>query len=529
MAQSEAIAACPISIVAVLGAVAAALFSIVKGKKSGALIGLGIGVLGTVAVQLLQPGEWARALPLLLVLPATALLAPRLYSVMPEALDRLASKGTITAVIFALISLFSVVQVTRLSTYIADPEDGWFVLNREDFWANHRCIGAYLYAADMNRQGVENIYDNNLYSAWNEEAETVSEVPGMADLAPDPYLYPPQFLILPRLALSLTSDVAVIQQVYLALQITLFAVVGLGLAAWIGGSSGAMALGLLPLAMASTPGLHSFSYGQFHLATILLAVGGMLALAKSRYALGGAMLGFAVVAKLFPAILLIVLAFQKKWTEFTWTLGAIVVYTAIAFLVVGQQAFKMFTSDLLPRLSDGSAAAFDIPFPEFVEVIVAGNSSYGGILRKLDILGLVEISTATAVTAGKFIGLTVLIIAVYLFLKKAVSSEDRVIGWLSLIGLGSIAGTVAWTDYVPIASLVLACFLGIRFAKTPVLKGLLGLTWVTGFLVLGAEPLGTWQPWRVLIGLSLLTALVMSTTFITALCQSGAASDEAST
>jgi len=72
------------------------------------------------------------------------------------------------------------------------------------------------YAADLNRQGVANVYDARFYPGLNPEAENLATV---AHLPPDdPYQYPPQFLLLPRLALLLSNDSLMIRTVWFGIQ-----------------------------------------------------------------------------------------------------------------------------------------------------------------------------------------------------------------------------------------------------------------------------------------------------------------------
>lgn len=83
-------------------------------------------------------------------------------------------------------------------------------------WAEHACTTAYVYAADLNQQGEPNVYAAEHYPGLNPAAEVH---PTPANLVPeDPYVYPPQFLMLPRMAIAMSRDYRVIRAVWYSVQ-----------------------------------------------------------------------------------------------------------------------------------------------------------------------------------------------------------------------------------------------------------------------------------------------------------------------
>lgn len=247
--------------------------------------------------------------------------------------------------------------MARLASYMANTEDGFFLTSRNT-GALHECIGAYIYAAEMSMPGVENIYDSDHYIHWVPGAETDSRIEKIT--LPDPYLYPPQFLLIPRAAIALTHDIDVMRLMWLAIQVTLVLGTGLALAFWIGGRAGVLAGVLFPLVLISIPSMRALHFGQFHLVAIALSLGGMLAFEKDRRVLGAGMLGFAIVTKMFPALLPVGLAVQRRWAAVAYTVGAAVVISGLAYVVIGPQPFVMFMTDMLPRLADGSATRYEV-------------------------------------------------------------------------------------------------------------------------------------------------------------------------
>jgi hypothetical protein len=90
------------------------------------------------------------------------------------------------------------------------------------------------------------------------------------------------------------------------------------------------------------------------------------------------------VAKIFPGILFVHLAAQKKWREVIWTAVFAFVLILSAFLIIGPHPFKMFIEYELPRLSSGEA--FSRPFSKLFAV--ARNMAPFGIPLKLGGLGM---------------------------------------------------------------------------------------------------------------------------------------------
>jgi hypothetical protein len=194
-------------------------------------------------------------------------------------------------------------------------------------------VTAYVYAADLNRQGVGNIYDPSHYPGSDPEAVTRQTVDGLSP--GDPYQYPPQFLILPRLALTVTNSFDIIRIVWFVTQVIAFVLLAVWLALSVGGGRGKTAIWLIPVALVSYQFFVNFQYGQFHLFSIMLGIAGILLFEKKRCALGGFALAFAILSKIAPGIILIWFAAQGKWKEIGWTVLAGCAYTVFALLLIG--------------------------------------------------------------------------------------------------------------------------------------------------------------------------------------------------
>jgi hypothetical protein len=364
---------------------------------------------------------------------------------------------------------------------------------------------AYVYAADLNRQGVDNVYDRELYPGLNPNAEVHTTI---ANLNPeDPYQYPPQFLLLPRLAIALTNDFDLIKIFWLLLQALFFGFISLSVARFIGGDIGFVAAMLVPILWISFPVLSNLQYGQFHMMSIMLAVAAMMWFAEEKYFLGGASLAFAMLSKVAPAILLVYLIARRRWREVAWTLGYCAAFTLLAVAVIGTKPFTAFVEYQLPSLQSGVAFSFAEVWPDFRDLIIAGNQSPFGMIYKLGALGVPGMIAGVANAAHLAYSAIVFVMA--LIVARVDGNRYRyLLIWLALLNLAALVSKGAWGDYIPIGTLWLMTFMVRELASSPRKRLLMGICWVFMFLSLGVIPMpGLGNP-SVYISLALVGMLI---------------------
>ncbi|MDH4034674.1 MAG: DUF2029 domain-containing protein, partial [candidate division Zixibacteria bacterium] len=351
-------------------------------------------------------------LPLLavpLVCPVGVLLSNMIARRLPVWMDGSLHRFPVRTMLLVVLALLMVVQTARLSSWVSDPSQDWWISTKNPLFAQHMCMVAYIYAADLNRQGVDNVYDQSYYPGLNPDADIRTTI---NNLHPeDPYQYPPQFLVLPRLAIALTNDFDLIKTFWLALQALFFGFIAWTVARFIGGQVGLMAALLIPLLWISFPVLANLQYGQFHLMSVFLAVAGMMWFARRRYFLGGASLAFAMLSKAAPGILLIYLLAKRRWKEAGWTLGFCVAFSLLALMVVGTEPFVAFFTYQIPAIQNGSAFAFAEIWPEFRDLLIAGNQSPFAFVFKLGVLGLPGMSISLANTVHLVYTVLVFVVA----------------------------------------------------------------------------------------------------------------------
>lgn len=326
-------------------------------------------------------------LPLLLLVGVLlSTLASRIEHALPQSVDGAWRRSRGKTVAWTLLALIMVLQISRLSVFMADREHTWgSTFPPVDFAVTHMCMASYVHAADLTRQNDPNIYDPKHYPNFKlTEAEDIeTSVAGLQSYLDDSFHYPPPFLLLPRLWLGLSNDYLNIRSVWFAIQFLAFVAFAVLLARWVGGSTGAWALWLLPLLLASMPMMFNFQFGQAHLFTVWTAVAAMLAFEVKRPVLGGALLAGGIAAKIFPLVLVLYLLLHKRWREVAWSAAFTVVFTLLTLAVTGVTPFVEFVSYLLPRLVSGEAFSF---VTDALPIVT--NLSIPGSVWKLDFLGI---------------------------------------------------------------------------------------------------------------------------------------------
>ena len=512
--EVQALNALSLTVAAIIVGSIGCMASFHRSVASATVIGGLAGAAAMVVLAATGLAHWSGGLSLLLVGMASGAIARWAASHLPSGLEEAAHENRRFTIVWLLLALLAVLQVGRLATFATAPDFDWFLLTRDPYFARHMCLPAYIYGAELNERGDPNIYATEHYLALNPDAAPETRFDMLAE---DPFQYPPPFLLLPRLATWLSGDFQAIYAVWLTIQITAFLAVAVALARWVGGRAGSLAALSLPLFLLAVPTLSNLQYGQFHLMAILLTVAAMLAFDSGRNALGGGLLGFAILSKIFPGIFLVWLAMQRRWAPVAWTVAACAVVAVGSLPVVGIAPFETFVTYQLPRLGDGSAFAFASVYPEFEGFLIAINQSYLGIVQKLGVLGLPGMTPELASTAGRLFGLFVLVVAVVAARRTPTSRADRAAAWLSLAGLASLTSAGAWGDYIGLPALWLLTFMGARMLSSRTLTWTLGLLWFFLFFIPGSMPIGSWFPLRFMVSLSLIGALALHAFYLVVL------------
>jgi hypothetical protein len=250
-------------------------------------------------------------------------------------------------VLFCVVGLLAVARTAGLAVFMADtarPEQSvvWF----DPFYIGHSCFSAYYQAAVLTRQDVPNVYDPVHYEGRLDAFKL------------DEFLYPPPFLLLTRGMLAVSENFTRLRAAWFVFEGALTLAGFLVLAKWIGSREGRIAALLVPALWLATPTLLTLQTGNFQVAAFALAILGMVAFERGRRATGGALLGFAIAAKIFPGILVLYLLVRRQWKAVAWTAAFGALWSAAALLVLGKAPFVAFLTFGLPRIDSGEATAW---------------------------------------------------------------------------------------------------------------------------------------------------------------------------
>jgi Glycosyltransferase family 87 len=406
---------------------------------------------------------------------------------LPPSLRGARRRRPLRAALWGLCALIALAQLARLSAFMGDPARRWGSAVPTPQAAGHQCLAAYVHAADLQRRGEPNLYDARFYPAFAWKPGEPSK-PGfdspVANLGPwieDPYEYPPPFLLLPRAALAASGDFLTIRAAWFLLQALGLALAAALFAAWIGGREGLLAGLLIAPLLASIPTLMNLQFGQFHAATFALAVGGLWAFEARRPILGGGLLSAAIVAKLFPGVLLVYLVAQRRYREVAWTCAFAAAWILLGLVVLGPAPYAAFVSYQLPRIASGEAFSF---FRREL-MFISRNASIYGLVIKLDALGLPGMTTRVA-SAASWVYTAVLALLAWRAGRRAEERPRRAQTWIALLLLASLRSPLTPSFYAVAPGLWLITHLAgeVRGRRSRV--ALLALAWV---LLIGGPPL----------------------------------------
>lgn len=257
--------------------------------------------------------------------------------------DVLRTKPLVVKVLWSVAVLAVVAVLARLAQFMIDPNQSQSSLSPDDdFLLQHTHLSGYISGALVAEHDPDNLYNRHRYDS----AEADDVLPSVLPQERDVYLYPPPFLLLPRVLLLFSGEFHALRSLWYALYVAVVLLAMLAIARWIGGRQGAILAACTPVVWASLPTLATLQLGNIHVLILYVGgVGAMVLFAKGKHALGGAALAFAIVAKVSPAILLVYLLAQRKWKPLGWTAGFGAIYAVATYAVFGWGPWKQFLSN----------------------------------------------------------------------------------------------------------------------------------------------------------------------------------------
>lgn len=401
-------------------------------------LGLAVAALATLAASLGIAG----AVALSCVALAAAFLSERVFPALPASLDGLARRHKVLTALYTAMALFSLTSVARTSVFMGDPTQvDRQAIPGEKFLETHSCLTAYVQADTLSRAGVDNLYDPKWWHG-------AGGLPPLPPGAPSPYrpfvldyyAYPPPFLLAMAPLAPLSGDFPAQRALWFGINGLLLAA-GLWIVArFIDGPNAHRVLLLAPIFFASLPVLATLQVGNFQIAVVILAVLSMVAFHRRRDAAGGALLAFAILSKISPGVLGVVLLAQRRWRSAASAAAFGLAFFALSAALLGVGPIASFLTFTLPRLGSGEVFAFldDEPFS------ILTNMSLFGLPFKLQLLGL-DVGDPWALGRALIRVYTVLltVLAVIVALRDAGDRRNQAVTWMSLLVLAALQSPFA--------------------------------------------------------------------------------------
>lgn len=422
-----------------VAAVVVLLQLVLPRRKLALSLALGslVAVAARVAGSLGLPG----LLTLICVDVATAFLVQWLLPQLPTSLDGLGKRHRLLTGLYVVLALAAVVSMARVSVFIGDPTRvDQQVVPGEKFLETHSCLTAYVHAAKLSQQRVDNLYAEQ----WWHGAHGLPPLPAGVENPYRPFLldyyaYPPPFLLIMAPLAPLAGDFPAQRALWFGINGVLLAV-GLWIVArWVDGPGSHRVLLLAPVFFGSLPVLGTLQIGNFQIAVVMLSILAMVAFHQDRNVIGGALLAFAILSKISPGIFGIYLLAQRRFRSAAWTAGFGVFFLLLSLLLHGVSPIQSFLTYTLTRISSGEAFSFlaEGPFN------VLTNMSLFGFPFKLQLLG---VAVSDPWTVARRLGRIYSVVLVLLAFFAAYRQGDRrtqALTWMSLLVLSALQSPFA--------------------------------------------------------------------------------------
>lgn len=422
-----------------VAAVVVLLQLVLPRRKLALSLALGslVAVAARVAGSLGLPG----LLTLICVDVATAFLVQWLLPQLPTSLDGLGKRHRLLTGLYVVLALAAVVSMARVSVFIGDPTRvDQQVVPGEKFLETHSCLTAYVHAAKLSQQRVDNLYAEQ----WWHGAHGLPPLPAGVENPYRPFLldyyaYPPPFLLIMAPLAPLAGDFPAQRALWFGINGLLLAV-GLWIVArWVDGPGSHRVLLLAPVFLGSLPVLGTLQIGNFQIAVVMLSILAMVAFHQDRNVIGGALLAFAILSKISPGIFGVYLLAQRRFRSAAWTAGFGVFFLLLSLLLHGVSPIQSFLTYTLTRISSGEAFSF-LAEGQFN---VLTNMSLFGFPFKLQLLG---VAVSDPWTVARRLGRIYSVVLVLLAFFAAYRQGDRrtqALTWMSLLVLSALQSPFA--------------------------------------------------------------------------------------
>lgn len=397
--------------------------------RTSAAIAIGlfaVMVFFTAAVGL--TGSWTLAIPAALV--GGGLVGWRAWTRPFVPLDESACPPALK-VLSALATVAALVLLGRLTLFMADPQLVRFSTHPASrFESRHSCLTAYYVAGQAAGEGRDP-YDRALYDAPEDDGKGLRKPRMMGPFSVDVFEYPPPFLLLPRLFTAVVPDFVRLRALWFALNLGLLFAGVVVTARLLGGAAATRAFLLSPLVWTAWPTLSLLQKGNVQGLIFVLTLLGLALHERRRHALGGALLAFAVVSKLYPGPLVVYLMVRRQWRAAAWTVGFGIAFALASLVDIGWAPQVGFLHHVPGLLSGHAFPAFRNP------MAVAINYSMPGLAFKARLFDVPGMGFGAARVIGTTCTLAVLMLIAWVG-RRRVPTERQPLVCLALLLLATL-------------------------------------------------------------------------------------------
>lgn len=344
-------------------------------------------------------------------------------------------------ILFGVTGTLALLWLIGTSTFLFDVQNTRFVAQNDNFGTTHCCLTGYAVAAHLAMKGAENIYARTHYTSGKSLSSISTPIHESINgiFMIDEYHYPPPFLILPSLLLIIFEDFFMLRTAWFILTAILFIGTLTYVAFWCGALRSQNRLLIFPIVLCA-PTIHiAFQICNVHLLIIAISMLAMIAFEKKHPIFGGTLLGFAIVSKIWPIILVVYLLFQRRWKPVLWCTIAITGYILVGFFLFGPEPYKDFITHQLPHISNGESFSFMALYQK----TIIENISIFGIPHKLYSLNILPskpplLSPILAWSFTILIGLIVILVSLRRINDNNGNNNNRLVKaqlWLALLTL----------------------------------------------------------------------------------------------
>jgi alpha-1,2-mannosyltransferase len=333
--------------------------------------------------------------------------------------------------LFVVGALGVAVQLAWLTPFIIDPNSAtWAPSPLRPMPPVHSCASSY-WVACRAVTTTPDVYDDALYNLPQADPTAMRNARKLGRLSMDNYEYPPPFLLVPRLLGLVTPDFWGFRRLWFALNLGFVVVVAILVARRLDDRLGTHAVWLTPFVIAGPAIIATFQAGNVQMAMIALAALAMYCVDRKAHALGGALLAFAILGKLYPGVFVLYLLLRREWRAVAWTAVFGGVLVAISLADVGWAPYRAFLQEMPGLMSGEAFSAFRNPGA------IGNNGSVPGLIFKLKLWGVPYMGFEAMRIVGWIYTLAVVAGAAWLAIRVRPNGREPVI-WLAILVLATM-------------------------------------------------------------------------------------------